>query len=116
MVSEYKPKLLQTTNMKLLEATALLGNKSWMFKASQLEEVLRDISKDIAFTLSKSHGAMWIGVYDHLGNRRQSIFKHQLTGLSRSRSRPCAQACPQLHARLKPLALPPVRASVPTTP
>ena len=61
--------------MKILESTAVLsrlGENTWAFKASQVEEVLRDISEDIAFTLSKSHGAMWIGVYDRWVNRRQN--------------------------------------------
>ena len=62
-VATYKPLLLQTSNMQILESTAALGNYSWTFKACQLEDVLSEIAEDIAITSSKTHGAMWIGVY-----------------------------------------------------
>jgi len=61
-VATYRPLLLQSSNLQILESTAALGNYSWTFKACQLEDVLREIAEDIAITLSKSHGAVWIGV------------------------------------------------------
>ena len=73
-VATYRPLLLQSSNLQILESTAALGNYSWTFKACQLEDVLSEIAEDIAITLSKSHGAVWIGVQCYcLGNTRKEI-------------------------------------------